>query len=429
MNYKTLCVEGTQFGDEGKGKITDYLAEGADIVVRFQGGNNAGHSIVINGVRHDVRLLPSGIFNPHIVNVIANGVVVNPFALVEEMDKAHQAGLTFKLLISDRAHLLLPYHMDLDGAYESLLGDSKIGTTKRGIGPCYADKARRIGIRVGDLLDLPYLKKRLTQAVIIHNKELEALGLKTYKVEELYKQLKEVAPILKPFITDTSIYLNEQIDLGKKVLFEGAQGAMLDLDHGDYPFVTSSSPSAASIPVNAGIPPFKVIDTVGVVKAYSTRVGSGPFPSELKDELGQLIRDKGHEYGVVTKRPRRVGYLDLCVVKQAVRIAGIKKIAITLFDVLMDIHPLKICVGYEYKGKQYDSIPSCEAIYESYKPVFKEFDTIPEYDVTKIHALSDLPIQAQNYLNFIKDYLGVDIAILSLGADRDKTVQLEEFFK
>lgn len=423
--YNTIAVEGTQYGDEGKGKITDFLAENADVVVRYQGGNNAGHSIVINNERHDVRSLPSGIFNPHCLNVIANGVVLNPFALLEEIDKAEKAGLKFKLAISDRAHLILPYHMDLDGAYENLLGDHKIGTTKRGIGPCYADKARRIGIRVCDLKNPAYLKERLTQAVTIHNFELKGLGLGEYDADELYAKLLIAGKRLLPYIEDTSIALNEQIHLGRKVLFEGAQGALLDLDHGTYPFVTSSSPSAASIPVNCGIPPKSLNRVVGVVKAYMTRVGAGPMPSELTNELGDRLREKGHEYGVVTHRPRRVGYLDLPVVKQAVRIAGIEDIAVTLFDVLSEISPLKICIGYTLDGKEIEGIPACYEDYLRCQPIFKEFKTIPDYDIASIHKLSDLPKEAQDYLAYIADCLNVRIAILSLGPDREQTIQTE----
>ncbi len=429
MEYKTLSVEGSQFGDEGKGKITDYIASHADVVCRYQGGNNAGHSIEIDGVRHALRSLPSGIYEKGVLNVIANGVVVNPFAILEEIEenfKGREKDL--RLAISDRAHLILPYHIQLDGAYEDLMGKNKIGTTHKGIGPCYSDKAKRIGIRVGDLLDKDYLHERLETALGVNNKVLVGLGKESVDIEKLYSDLLVVAERLRPYITDTSVLLNEAIDAGKKVVFEGAQGSLLDLDHGTYPFVTSSSPTSVSIPVNAGIAPYKVQRVLAIMKSYMTRVGEGPMPSEQDNEWGNAIRERGHEYGTVTKRPRRVGYLDLVLLGYTSRITGVTDLAVTLFDVLEGVENLKICVDYSLDGKIIDYVPASAKTYAHCKPIYKEFKTIPHFEHRKIHSFGDLPIEAKEYLGFIKDRLGADIAILSLGAEREDTVTFKELF-
>lgn len=429
MDYRTISVEGSQFGDEGKGKITDYLATHADMVVRYQGGNNAGHTVEINGVKHALRSLPSGIYNPNVMNVIANGVVCNPFALLDELDENLSSGLKeFHLAISNRSHLILPSHIALDGAFEEALGSGKIGTTKRGIGPCYSDKARRIGVRMGDLLHPDYLKERLHGLLAIDNLELKALGKETIDEEKLYQDLLKAAERLKPFITDTSLLINQYIDQGKRIVFEGAQGSLLDLDHGTYPYVTSSSPTSVSIPVNAGIAPYKVHKVLAIMKAYMTRVGEGPMPSEQINDWGNAIREKGHEYGVVTHRPRRVGYLDLVLLGYTSRITGVTDIALTLFDVLMDVKDLKICVAYDLDGKRIDYVPASVPEYARCKPIYKEFKTIPHYDVKKIHSKADLPREAQEYLNFIEDYLHAPIALLGLGPDREDTVILKDLF-
>ena len=429
-NYQTIAVEGSQFGDEGKGKLTDYLAQKADMVVRYQGGNNAGHSVEINGVKHALRSLPSGIFNPKVMNVIANGVVCNPFALLDELDENIKGGLKeFHLAISNRCHLILPCHLALDGAYEEQLGDKLIGTTKRGIGPCYADKAKRIGIRMGDLLDLDYLKERLHNLITIDNIELKALNKDPIDEENLYKQLLVARERLLPFICDTALLINDYISSGKKVVFEGAQGALLDLDHGTYPYVTSSSPTSISIPVNAGIAPYKINRVLAIMKAYMTRVGEGPMPSEQNNAWGDAIREKGHEYGVVTHRPRRVGYLDLVLLGYTALVSGVTDIAVTLFDVLMGVPDLKICIAYNLDGKEIRYVPSNEREYARCVPIYKEFKTIPEFDTKKIHSFEDLPKEAQDYLNYIKDYLKADISIIGLGPDREETVVLKPFFE
>ena len=427
--YRTVAVEGSQFGDEGKGKITDFIASTADVVCRYQGGNNAGHTVEINGVKHALRSLPSGIYNPNVNNVIANGVVVNPFALLDEIDENIKSGLKdFHLHISNRAHQIMPYHIELDKAYEEAMGKNAIGTTKRGIGPCYADKAKRIGIRVGDLLHPGYLHERLESALAVDNIELKAFGKATFDVETLFAQLLKAAERLKPFITDTSVLLNDYVDEGKKVVFEGAQGSLLDLDHGTYPFVTSSSPTSISIPLNAGIAPQKINKVMAVMKAYMTRVGAGPMPTEQTNSWGDNVREKGHEYGVVTHRPRRVGYLDLVLLGYTFRITGVTDIACMLFDVLEDIDDLKVCVAYELDGKEIHYVPSSEPDYARCKPIYKEFKTIPSFDKNSIHKISDLPIEAQDYLSFIEKTLNAKISILSLGPDREDTVIINPIF-
>jgi adenylosuccinate synthase len=423
-----FVIQGTQWGDEGKGKITDYIAQKMDIVCRFQGGNNAGHSIVVDGVRYALSSLPSGIISPKITNVIANGCVVNPDALIKEINTLKEKGITqFNLFISNKAHIIMPYHIDLDGAYETLLGEESIGTTKKGIGPCYMDKASRIGLRFGDLLEPEYLKKRLSTALIIKNKELEMVNKPPYKFEDLYEHLLEIGKKLKSHIIDTSMFLNQAIEDKKQILFEGAQGTMLCLDNGTYPFVTSSSPIASSVPLNAGISPKDINKVVGIVKAYTTRVGEGPFVTELHDKMGDKIRELGHEYGVVTHRPRRVGYLDLVVVKQACRLGGIDYLAMMLVDVLTNIQPLKICVAYELDGKIIDYVPSTISEVTRCKPIYKDFAGWTE-DITNVTKFSELPIECQNYLNFIEDFLKTKIAFVSVGPEREKTIIKKDIF-
>lgn len=423
-----LVVEGSQWGDEGKGKITDYLAMKADVVVRFQGGNNAGHTIVFDGHKYALKLLPSGIFNPHIKNVLANGMVINPKALLEELKGIEEKGFTnYQLFISDRAHILMPYHLDLDGAYESKLSDNKIGTTKKGIGPCYTDKAARFGLRMGDLLDPIELKERLKNTLAIKNMELEMLDLKPYDLENLYQELLAYAEKLKPHICDTSILLNHEIELDSKILFEGAQGMMLCLDHGTYPYVTSSCPAASSVPLNAGIAPKFIDKVLGICKAYTTRVGEGPFPSELFNSIGDDIREKGHEYGTVTRRPRRIGYLDTVVINHARRCSGIDYIALMLLDVLSGIEELKICTHYELDGEVIDYIPSSLASYQKCKPCYITLKGWKE-DITQVTSIEELPLEAQEYIKKIEELTKTKVALFSVGPDRKQTIIIEEIF-
>ena len=416
-----VVIEGVQWGDEGKGKITDFLASKSDIVVRFQGGNNAGHTICFNNKKFALRSLPSGIFNESIVNVIADGVVLNPFMLVDEINEVKEGGITnFNLLISNRCHLIMPYHLDLDGAYESLLSDKKIGTTKKGIGPCYIDKAARRGIRAGDLLEPKFLKEKLETTLKVKNLELRSLGLKEYDPIDLYNKLMKVAELLKEHICDTSYYLNKAIKDNKNILFEGAQGMMLDIDRGTYPYVTSSSPSSNYVPQGAGIPPKAIGEVVAICKAYTTRVGEGPFPTELFNELGDKIREKGHEYGTVTHRARRVGYLDLVVLKRNLEMSGATEIALTLFDVLRNIKDLKICYAYKLDGKIIDYIPASLDEYSRCEPVYKDFESFDFKDDTK--TFEELPIEAKNYIKYIEDFTGTKVKILSIGSDREQTI-------
>jgi len=424
----TCVVMGSQWGDEGKGKITDFLACEADVVVRYQGGNNAGHTIVIDGVKYALQSIPSGIFNPHIVNVVANGVVLNPRAFLEELHGLEARGITnYQLKISDRASLIMPYHLMLDGASENLKGDKKIGTTKKGIGPCYTDKASRIGLRVGDLLEPDFFKERLHEALLIKNKELEMYGLDKVNEEEIYNEYMGYAKELAPFICDTSVLLNKYLEEDKKVLFEGAQGAMLCLDHGTFPYVTSSSPLASSIPLNAGIAPKYINTVVGIAKAYNTRVGAGPFPTEIEGELASLIRERGHEYGTVTKRPRRVGYLDLVVLKNAVRLSGVTSWSLMLFDVLTGIEELKVCTAYSLDGKEVDYEPGCLSVFERCKPIYT---TLPGWteDISNCKSFEELPENAKKYIEFIEKETKVSVDMISVGADRNQTIVRKKVF-
>ena len=423
-----VVCEGSQWGDEGKGKITDYLAQQADVVVRFQGGNNAGHTIVFNGHKYALRLIPSGIFSENTKNVLANGMVINPEAFFEELKMIEDAGFkNYKLFISNRAHVIMPYHIDLDGAIEEFLSDSKIGTTKKGIGPCYTDKASRVGIRIGDLIDEEQLKNRLKTTLAYKNMELQMFHKKTYDYDEMLQKCLKWGKQLKPFICDTSILLNEEIKKNSKILFEGAQGVMLCLDHGTYTYVTSSSPTASSIPVNCGIPPYEVKTVLGIAKSYTTRVGEGPFPSELKNELGDLIRERGHEYGTVTKRPRRIGYLDTVVLNHAIRVSGIKYLSIMLFDVLSNIDNLKICYAYELDGKVINYIPSTLNEYQRCKPIYIDMPSWKE-DISKVTSYEELPENAKKYLKKIEELTNKEIAIFSVGPDRTQTIVLKDLF-
>lgn len=423
-----LVVVGSQWGDEGKGKITDYLACKADVVVRYQGGNNAGHTIAFDGKKFALQSIPSGIFNPHITNVIANGVVFNPKAFLEELHGLEERGINdYKLKISDRASLIMPYHIMLDGAMENLKGDHKIGTTKKGIGPCYTDKAARIGLRVGDLLCPEFFHERLSEALVIKNMELKMYGLPELKLEDVYNEYMGYAKQISKYICDTSEYLNEAIKEDKQILFEGAQGVMLCIEHGTFPYVTSSSPCAASVPLNTGIAPKYIDNVLGICKAYTTRVGSGPFPTEIEGELGNIIRERGHEYGTVTKRPRRIGYLDGVALRHAVKVSGINNWSLMLFDVLTGIEELKICTGYMLDGKRIDYMPGTLSIFERCQPIY---DTLPGWteDITNVHSFDELPQNAKNYIRKIEEVTGVDVAMFSVGPDRLQTIVIKEVF-
>jgi len=424
----TLVVVGSQWGDEGKGKITDYLAQEADVVVRSQGGNNAGHTINFDGEKFALRSIPSGIFNPKIKNVMANGMVINPKQALEELAGLEARGITkYQLFISNRAHIVLPYHEMLDGAFEQFKGDKKIGTTKRGIGPAYADKANRIGIRMCDLIDPEAFAKALKSSLTIKNMELKMLGLPELKFDDIYNEYVEYGKKLKKFVCDTSLFLEEEIEKGSKILFEGAQGVMLCLDHGTYPYVTSSSPTGASVPLNAGIAPRYINNVLGICKAYTTRVGEGPFPTEIEGELANYIRERGHEYGTVTKRPRRVGYLDCVALNYARRVSGINYLSLMLFDVLSGIKKLKICYAYELDGKVINTMPATIDELERVKPLYVEMDGWDE-DITHVTSFDELPLNAQKYLRKIEELTKCEVVIFSVGPDRKQTIRLKDFF-
>ena len=425
----TLVVVGSQWGDEGKGKITDYMAQEADVVVRSQGGNNAGHTIMIDGEKYALRSIPSGIFNPRIKNVMANGMVIDPKQMLEELKGLEERGIKdYQLFVSNRAHVVLPYHRVLDGAYEKFKGDKKIGTTKKGIGPCYADKINRIGIRIADLIQPEIFKEALHQTLTIKNMELQMLGEEPLNFDEIYNEYVEYGKQIKPFVCDTSLLLEEEIEKGSKVLFEGAQGVMLCVDHGTYPYLTSSSPTGVSVPVNTGIAPRYIDNILGICKAYNTRVGEGPFPTEIQGEIGNFIRERGHEYGTVTKRPRRVGWLDCVALNYARRISGINYLSLMLFDVLTGLDTIKICYAYELDGKQINTIPATLAEYERCKPVYLEMPGWKE-DITHVTSFDELPEAAKNYILKIEELTKTEIVIFSIGPDRKQTIQLKEFFK
>lgn len=425
----TLAIEGMQWGDEGKGKITDYYAARAQIVVRSQGGNNAGHSIQHNGVRYALRLLPSGILNPSVTNVLADGMVINPFSLLEEMDKLRNQGVTtFNLKISTRATLLLPYHIEIDKARENLLGDKKIGTTKNGIGPAYEDRSARLSIRVGDLLNPASLKERINSVLPIKNAELKAYGGETYDADKLYNDLLNITDILKPYITDTTIFLQKAIKENKKVLFEGAQGAMLCLNYGTFPYVTSSSPLATAIPNNTGLPLTSVNDVLGIMKAYTTRVGEGPFPSEIDGDIAHAIREKGHEYGTVTHRPRRVGWLDIPQLKYVKNISGVTHLAIMLLDVLSAVDEIKIVTKYFIDGSEIDYMPSTV---EELAKVTTEEITLPSWkeDISSIREFDKLPENCKKYIETIEKLLDAKIDIISVSPEASATIIRSELLK
>lgn len=424
---ETLVVVGSQWGDEGKGKITDYFATRADMVVRYQGGNNAGHTVVFGGNKYSLQSIPSGIFNPKTVNVMGNGMVVNPVSVCAELDKLHDRGITdYKLYISTRATMVMPWHSVLDGAYESGLGKDLIGTTKKGIGPAYADKYSRIGMRMGDLLEPEYFRNRLEAALNVKNRELEMLGLEKFDVDEVYDQYMKLAARLGPMITDTSKLINDTLKSeNKRVLFEGAQGMMLCIEHGTYPFVTSSSPSAASVPVGAGVAPKWVRNAIGVAKAYCTRVGSGPFPTELLNATGDEIRERGHEYGTVTGRPRRIGWFDAVVGRYTAELGGLSHWAVMLLDVLSGLDTVKICTAYELDGKLIQSPPSTIASLERCKPVYIEMPGWKE-DITNVKEFEDLPENAKAYVRKLEEITGVPVGMISVGPDREQTIIVDK---
>ena len=418
MSVTTII--GAQWGDEGKGKVTDYLADNSKVVARSQGGNNAGHTIVINGKKHKLHLLPSGILRKDVVNVIGNGVVVNPDVLLKELDNLD--GERGQLFISDRAHVIMPYHKLLDGGEESSKGKSMIGTTGNGIGPCYSDKASRIGIRMGDLLDDKMIMERLGKALLRNQVLLSHYGIDNdLTADSLFDLCKSWRNKLGDCITDTSLLVNKYIDRGDNVLLEGAQGVHIDIEYGTYPFVTSSSPTTAGAALGSGIAPSKISNVVGVTKAYLTRVGSGPFPTELEDEVGEMIRDKGQEFGTTTGRPRRCGWLDLVMLELSHRICGFSSLAIMKLDILSDMDEIKVCVAYkDDKGSEINNFPSSLPYLAKCEPVYKTF---PGWSSSEIDIPNRfVPSEMKNFLDFVSKSMGVPISIVSLGPGRDETI-------
>lgn len=425
----TVVVVGTQWGDEGKGKITDYLAEKANAVVRYQGGNNAGHTICIGENKYKLHIVPSGIFYADKTCIIGNGVVIDPKVLVAELKYIHDNGFTTNnLKISDRAHVIMPYHIRLDEVEELRKGDNKIGTTKKGIGPAYMDKVGRIGIRMVDLMDKDTFIEKLERNLVEKNSLLEKVfGVEGFTIEQIADEYLGYAEELRQYVTDTSVTLNDQIDDGDKVLFEGAQGVMLDIDQGTYPFVTSSNPVAGGVCIGSGVGPTKINQVIGVAKAYTTRVGDGPFPTEQNNPIGDRIREIGKEYGTTTGRPRRVGWFDSVVLRHSRRVSGITGLSLNSIDVLTGLDTVKICKAYEYKGEVITSYPSSLKILAECKPIYEELPGWTE-DITGVKAFEELPINAQNYLRKVEELIQIPIAIFSVGPNRVQTIMLKEVF-
>ncbi len=422
----SVVVVGTQWGDEGKGKITDFLSANAEVIARYQGGDNAGHTIVIDGKKFKLHLIPSGIFFPEKVSVIGNGVVINPKSLVKELAYLHDEGVsTDSLRISDRAHVILPYHIELDRLQEESKGDNKIGTTIKGIGPAYMDKAARVGIRIADLLDREVFAERLRINLEEKNRQFTKLyDAEALSFDDIFEEYYEYGQQIKQYVTDTSVILNDALDNGKRVLFEGAQGVMLDIDQGTYPFVTSSNPVAGGVTIGSGVGPSKIDKVVGVCKAYTSRVGDGPFPTELFDEVGDRIREVGHEYGTTTGRPRRVGWFDSVVMRHSRRVSGITNLSLNSIDVLSGLDTVKICVAYDLDGERIDYYPASLEQLKRCKPIYEELPGWSE-DITGVRHLDELPENARNYVRRVGELVGVRISTFSVGPDRDQTNILE----
>lgn len=421
-----VAVVGSQWGDEGKGKMTDYLSQSADMTVRSNGGNNAGHTIAFGGKTFKMRLIPSGIFEAKKETVIGNGVVINPEVLLDEIKYLEDNGInTDKLAISNRAHIVMPYDILQDVYQEEAKGANKVGTTKNGIGPTYMDKASRIGIRMCDLLEKDTFEEKLR----FNLNEKNALFVNVYgkealKFEDIFEKYWKLGQELKKYVTDTSVIVNDAIDNDDKVLFEGAQGVMLDIDQGTYPFVTSSNTVTGGIATGIGIGPSKVDTVIGICKAYTTRVGAGTFPTELLDETGNYIRETGHEYGTVTGRPRRVGWFDSVALRHSKRVAGIDALSLNLLDVFSGLKTVKIAVAYELDGQKIDYYPASLKELERCKPIYEELPGWDE-DITKVTKLEDLPENARHFLSRVSELVGVPLVTVSVGPDREQTIVLK----
>jgi adenylosuccinate synthase len=425
----SVVVIGSQWGDEGKGKIVDYLAQKADAVVRYSGGSNAGHTVVVNNVAYKLRLLPSGILYPGKTCVLGNGVVINPGVVLKEIKDMRDKGVDIsRIVISDRAHVVLPYHQLLDELQEAALGKAKIGTTKGGIGPCYMDKVARTGIRICDLMEPDTFAAKLKINVDAKNAIITKIyGGKPFDYDTILKEYLEYAEELRPYVADTGVVLDEIFASGKNVLFEGAQATFLDIDHGTYPYVTSSNPTAGNAATGSGIGPCYIDHVVGVVKAYTTRVGEGPFVTELldKDGPGNQIRETGHEYGTVTGRPRRCGWLDAFMLKYSARLNSLDFLAITRLDILDQMPKIKMCVGYTIDGVEIKQIPASLKTLAKVQPVYEEFNGWMA-DITKCRTFDELPANAKKYVQRISEVAGVPLGIVSVGPNRSQTIVLHE---
>lgn len=418
-------IVGAQWGDEGKGKVVDILAEHADIVARYQGGANAGHTVCIGEKQFILHLVPSGIFHPHITCVIGNGVVIDPNALLSEIAQVEAAGVRIgkRLLISHNAHLIMPYHKQLDVIREQ--ATTKIGTTGRGIGPCYIDKAMRIGIRIVDLLDRDILARKIKTNI----EEKDQLLTKVYgetriDVDHIIHEYQEFDKKIDDYVTDTALYLNGALHQGKRVIAEGAQGALLDVDHGTYPYVTSSNPTSGGACTGLGIPPTAISSVIGIVKAYCTRVGNGPFPTELTDEIGEHLRSVGHEYGATTGRPRRCGWFDAVALRYSAMINGIERIAVTKLDVLDQLDAIPLCVGYEYRGRRLKTFPTDPPSLEQIRPVYETFNGWKS-PLSGVLSYGELPVAARQYLEALARFTGTRVSMVSVGPRRDQTIIVE----
>lgn len=418
----SVVVVGTQWGDEGKGKITDFLSKKADAIARYSGGDNAGHTIQFEGETYKLHLIPSGIFYKDKSSVMGNGMVINPKSLVEELKGLQERGInTDNLRISNRAQVILPYHVYQDKVDEESRGDKKIGTTCKGIGPCYTDKVQRIGIRIADLLDKKVFEEKLRSNLAVKNRLFEKFyEVEPLKFEDIFEEYYGYGQEIAKYVTDTSKVLNDVLDEGGKVLFEGAQGILLDVDHGTYPYVTSSNPVAGGVATGAGVGPSQVTRVIGVSKAYTSRVGDGPFPTELFDEVGHQIREVGREYGTTTGRPRRVGWFDSVVVRHSRRVSGITDLALNSIDVLTGLDTVKICTAYDYNGEIITEYPANLHIIEGCKPIYEELPGWTE-DITGCKTLDELPENARNYVKRVSELTGIRIATFSVGPDREQT--------
>ena len=425
-----IVLLGAQWGDEGKGKATDLLGDRVDYVVRYQGGNNAGHTVVIGDQKYALHLLPSGILSPNVIPVIGNGVVIDPAVLLTEIKGLNERGIdTSKLKISTNAHLITPYHRTIDKVSERFLGKSKIGTTGRGIGPAYADKINRIGIRVQDLFDPSILRQKIEAA--LHDKNqilIKVFNRKGITVDEVLDEYLGYAQILKPYVVDTALLLDQALKAGKNVLLEGSQGTLLDVDHGTYPFVTSSNPTAGGASTGSGIGPTKITRVIGILKAYTTRVGSGPFPTELFDEDGDALRKIGGEVGVTTGRNRRCGWFDAPIARYAVRVNGLTDFFLTKLDVLTGWEKIPVCVAYEVDGVRVDELPASQTDFHHAKPIYEYLPGWKE-NISTAKSIDDLPVNAREYVKFLEKISGAPISAIGVGPGRDETIVVKDLIK